>query len=67
MAAFLYRCPSTGLLVQAFIECAVFKTDRTFQVVPCNACGGVHWSIQEPAKQPAIMKKIEIIDLSLED
>jgi hypothetical protein len=37
-----------------------------FKLSPATHAEVFTWSIQEPAKQPAMMKKIEIIDLSLE-
>jgi len=37
-----------------------------FKLSPATRAKVFTWSIQEPAKRPAIMTKIEIVDLSLE-
>jgi hypothetical protein len=43
MAAFIYRCPTTGLKVQGwFPEEVPTKESYTYETVKCPACNGVH-------------------------
>jgi hypothetical protein len=43
MAAFLFRCPNTGQLVQGWIAEDVSHADEdTYQSVTCLACQQVH-------------------------
>jgi hypothetical protein len=43
MAAFLYRCPSTGKTVQGFIAEDVSDNPNTYESMTCLACGGFHF------------------------
>jgi len=48
MAAFLYRCPTTGYRVQGFVadspnaDSDLAKSKGTFQPVTCTVCTRVH-------------------------
>jgi hypothetical protein len=42
MAGFLYRCPNTGLTVQAWSESDDHEDNRVYESVTCLACGTVH-------------------------
>ncbi len=42
MAAFLYRCPNTGLQVQAWTEIDEPEIGRTYETVICTACQSTH-------------------------
>jgi hypothetical protein len=43
MAAFLYRCPATGLLVQAWsAHDQQPETGTTYELVTCTACRRTH-------------------------
>ena len=41
MLTFLFRCPHTGLRVQAWSDNAS-ENDQTYEMVNCIACLGVH-------------------------
>lgn len=43
MAAFLFRCPNTGLKVQGWVaEAPPAASDETYEAVTCTACVQVH-------------------------
>jgi hypothetical protein len=43
MAAFLFRCPNTGLKVQGWVaEDPVAPSDETYEPVTCAACVQIH-------------------------
>jgi hypothetical protein len=42
MAAVLYRCPKTGMAVQAWFSEAA-QDDESFETVTCTACAGIHY------------------------
>ena len=42
MAAFLFRCPNTGLLVQGWSESEVAENGTAFEAITCAACQGAH-------------------------
>jgi hypothetical protein len=43
MAAFLYRCPNTGLNVQAWAaDDATERNKETYETVTCTACTRLH-------------------------
>jgi hypothetical protein len=46
MAAFVYRCPATGLKVQGFLQGGLApgsaSTEEVYETVDCTACRGVH-------------------------
>jgi hypothetical protein len=43
MAAFLYRCPRTGLKVQGWVADGDHELgEATYEPVTCTACAGLH-------------------------
>jgi hypothetical protein len=42
MAAILFRCPNTGLAVQAWFADSPHAED-SFEAVTCTACTGIHY------------------------
>jgi hypothetical protein len=42
MAAFLYRCPTTGLRVQGWLADNPAQHGEHYELVNCLACGGQH-------------------------
>jgi hypothetical protein len=42
MAAFLYRCPKTGLRVQGWLVDEPAQHGEHYKLVNCLACGGHH-------------------------
>lgn len=43
MAAFLYRCPNTGLNVQGWIaDDPAERADESYEAIACTACTRVH-------------------------
>jgi hypothetical protein len=43
MAMFVYRCPNTGLQVQAFVADDPIEDEGEFEAIACTACTRLHW------------------------
>jgi hypothetical protein len=41
-SAFVYRCPNTGLRIQAFASEEITKDEDTYEAVTCIMCWQVH-------------------------
>jgi hypothetical protein len=59
MAAFLYRCPNTGLRVQGWLAHEPAQHGEHYEMVNCLACGGQHLVDPPPVKPSPTMTKIE--------
>ena len=42
MAAFIYRCPNTGLRIQALATEEITEDEHTYEPVTCIMCRQVH-------------------------
>lgn len=42
MAAFIYRCPNTGLRIQALTAEEIIDDEDTYETVTCLMCRQVH-------------------------
>ena len=43
MPAFIYRCPNTGIRIQALVAEEIAQDEDAYQPVTCVMCGKVHF------------------------